>query len=65
MRSSGNQKARGKSEELKGKAKQVHARATDNPRLAAEGRADRTRGALRQAAAKLRDAFRPDPARRR
>jgi hypothetical protein len=42
-RGSARNKARNKSQALKGQAKEAAGRATDNPRLEAEGRADQTR----------------------
>jgi uncharacterized protein YjbJ (UPF0337 family) len=52
-------KTRNKAEELKGQVKEAAGRASDDPRLEAEGRADQTRANLRQAAEKIKDAFRP------
>jgi uncharacterized protein YjbJ (UPF0337 family) len=52
-------KARNKSQELKGQVKEATGRATDNPRLEAEGRADQTKANLKQAAEKVKDALRP------
>jgi uncharacterized protein YjbJ (UPF0337 family) len=52
-------KARNKSQELKGQVKQAAGRATDNPGLEAEGRADQTKANLKQAAEKVKDALRP------
>ena len=52
-------KTRNKAEELKGQAKEAAGRASNDPRLEAEGRADQTRANLRQAAEKIKDAFRP------
>jgi uncharacterized protein YjbJ (UPF0337 family) len=52
-------KARNKSQELKGQVKEAAGRATDNPQLEAEGRADQTKANLKQAAEKVRDALRP------
>jgi uncharacterized protein YjbJ (UPF0337 family) len=52
-------KTRNKAEELKGQVKEAAGRASDNPRLEAEGRADQARANLRQAAEKIKDAFRP------
>lgn len=46
-----------KAEELKGKAKVGVGRATDDPALEAEGRADKAKGSLKQAARKVKDAF--------
>jgi len=47
-----------KAEELKGRAKEHVGRATDDPGLEAEGRADRVSGTLKQAGEKIKDAFR-------
>jgi uncharacterized protein YjbJ (UPF0337 family) len=52
-------KARNKSQELKGQVKETTGRATDNPRLETEGRADQTKANLKQAAEKVKDALRP------
>jgi uncharacterized protein YjbJ (UPF0337 family) len=52
-------KTRNKTQELKGQFKEAGGRASGNPRLEAEGRADRTRANLKQAAEKIKDAFRP------
>ena len=46
-----------KAEAVKGGAKKTAGRATDNPRLEAEGRGDQTKGNLKQAGAKVKDAF--------
>jgi uncharacterized protein YjbJ (UPF0337 family) len=51
-------KARNKAQELKGQVKEAAGRASDNPRLEAEGRADQTRANLKQAVEKVKDAFR-------
>ena len=58
-RTRGRNKARNKAQELKGQAKETAGRASDNPRLEAEGRADQTKANLKQAAEKIKDAFRP------
>ncbi|SNY81596.1 Uncharacterized conserved protein YjbJ, UPF0337 family [Nocardia amikacinitolerans] len=42
----------------RGRLKKFFGRATDNPRLTAEGRRDQFRGNMKQAANKVRDAFR-------
>jgi uncharacterized protein YjbJ (UPF0337 family) len=47
-----------KVEELKGRGKETLGRATDDPDLEAEGRADRTKGNLKQAGEKIKDVFR-------
>jgi uncharacterized protein YjbJ (UPF0337 family) len=52
-------KTRNKAEELKGQAKEAAGRASDDPRLEAEGRADQSRANLKQAVEKIKDAFRP------
>lgn len=46
-----------KAEELKGRTKETAGRATDNPKLETEGKADRVKGTLKQAGEKIRDAF--------
>jgi uncharacterized protein YjbJ (UPF0337 family) len=46
-----------KAEAVKGGAKKTAGEATDNPRLEAEGRGDQTKGNLKQAGAKVKDAF--------
>jgi uncharacterized protein YjbJ (UPF0337 family) len=51
-------KARNKAQKLKGQVKEAAGRATDDPRLEAEGRSDQTRANLKQAAEKVKDAFR-------
>ena len=45
-----------KAEAVKGGAKKVAGRATDNRRLKAEGRGDQAKGNLKQAGAKVKDA---------
>ena len=45
-----------KSEELAGKVKEGAGRATDDPELEAEGRADQVSGNLKQAGEKVKDA---------
>jgi uncharacterized protein YjbJ (UPF0337 family) len=52
-------KTRNKAQELKGQVKEAAGRASDNPRLEAEGRGDQTKANLKQAAEKIKDAFRP------
>ncbi|GAA3462593.1 CsbD family protein [Saccharothrix longispora] len=47
-----------KAEELKGKAKAAVGDATDNEQWQAEGRAEQAKGSLKQAAEKVKDAFR-------
>jgi uncharacterized protein YjbJ (UPF0337 family) len=46
-----------KAEELKGKAKEGVGRATDDPELEAEGKADQVKGNLKQAGEKIKDVF--------
>jgi uncharacterized protein YjbJ (UPF0337 family) len=46
-----------KAEAVKGGAKKTAGRATDSPRLEAEGRGDQAKGNLNQAGAKVKDAF--------
>jgi len=50
-------KAENKAEELKGRAKEAVGDATDNEQWQAEGRAERAKGSLKQAAEKVKDAF--------
>ncbi|WP_088282615.1 CsbD family protein [Kineosporia sp. A_224] len=50
-------KAANKADELTGKAKEGLGRATDNERLEAEGRADQSKSDIKQAAEKVKDAF--------
>jgi uncharacterized protein YjbJ (UPF0337 family) len=45
-----------KSEQLEGKVKEGAGRATDDPELEAEGRADQVSGNLKQAGEKVKDA---------
>jgi uncharacterized protein YjbJ (UPF0337 family) len=51
-------KARNKAEEVKGKGKEKVGKATDDKDLQAEGAADRVKGNVKQAAEKVKDAFR-------
>lgn len=53
-----NQKSRAKTEQAKGKAKEVLGRAVGNERMTAEGRAEQSKGDVRQAKEKGKDAFR-------
>ncbi|MES4891109.1 CsbD family protein [Streptomyces sp. NPDC096012] len=53
----GNQKAKAKAEQAKGKAKEVAGRAVGNERLEAEGRMEGARGDARQAKEKTKDTF--------
>ena len=46
-----------KAQELKGKLKEGAGDATDDERLENEGRADQTKGNLKQAGEKVKDAF--------
>ena len=50
-------KIENKTEELTGKAKESVGDATDNPDLEAEGQADQSKGGLKQAGEKVKDAF--------
>jgi len=50
-------KIENKTEELTGKAKESVGDATDNRDLEAEGQADQTKGSLKQASEKVKDAF--------
>jgi uncharacterized protein YjbJ (UPF0337 family) len=52
-------KTRNKAQELKGQIKEATGRATGNRRLESKGRADQTKAHLKQAAEKIKDAFRP------
>jgi uncharacterized protein YjbJ (UPF0337 family) len=49
-----------KAEELKGRAKEAVGDATGNEQWQAEGRAERAKGDIKQAAEKVKDAFRKD-----
>jgi uncharacterized protein YjbJ (UPF0337 family) len=51
-------KIKNKAEEVKGKAKESAGRHTGDEELEAEGRSDRTKGNLKQAGEKVKDAFR-------
>ncbi|WP_329196286.1 CsbD family protein [Streptomyces sp. NBC_01435] len=46
-----------KAEAVKGGAKKVVGRVTGSPRLRAEGRGDQAKGNVKQAGAKVKDAF--------
>jgi uncharacterized protein YjbJ (UPF0337 family) len=46
-----------KAEAVKGSVKKTAGRATDSPRLEAEGRGDQAKGDLKQGGAKVKDAF--------
>jgi uncharacterized protein YjbJ (UPF0337 family) len=54
---SGIDKMKDKAEELGGKGKEAVGDATDNRDLQAEGKADETKGNLKQAGEKVKDAF--------
>jgi uncharacterized protein YjbJ (UPF0337 family) len=54
---SAEKKAANKVTELKGKLKKQTGKATDDPYLEAEGRANETKGDLKQAGEKIKDAF--------
>jgi uncharacterized protein YjbJ (UPF0337 family) len=54
---SGIDKMKNKAEELAGKGKEAVGDATDNRDLQAEGKADETKGNLKQAGEKAKDAF--------
>jgi uncharacterized protein YjbJ (UPF0337 family) len=47
-----------KAEAVKGSAKKASGRATGSRRLRADGRGDQVRGDIKQAGAKIKDAFR-------
>jgi uncharacterized protein YjbJ (UPF0337 family) len=50
-------KVENKTEELRGKAKERLGDATDNEQWQAEGQAEESKGALKQAGEKIKDAF--------
>lgn len=50
-------KVRNKVQEAKGEAKERLGKATDNEQWQAEGQADQTKGNLKQAGEKVKDAF--------
>lgn len=52
-----NEKADAKTEQAKGKVKEAAGRTVGNESLTAEGRADKTKGDLHEAAEKVKDAF--------
>ncbi|MFE2325417.1 CsbD family protein [Streptomyces sp. NPDC059385] len=54
---SGEQKAKAKGEQAKGKLKETAGRLTGNERRAAEGRTDQARGDGREAKEKIKDVF--------
>jgi uncharacterized protein YjbJ (UPF0337 family) len=49
-------KTKNKAQELRGRAQENVGRATRDPQMEAEGRSNRTKGSLKQAGEKLRDA---------
>ncbi len=55
---SGIDKAKNKAEELQGQGKEAMGRATDDPDLEAEGKADQATSNLKQAGEKVKDVFR-------
>lgn len=50
-------KAKNTSQQAKGKLKETAGKLSGNDKLRAEGKADRTKGNLKQAGEKLKDAF--------
>ncbi|MGW1535710.1 CsbD family protein [Streptomyces aureus] len=54
---SGEQKAKAKMEQAKGKTKEAAGRAVGNERMTAEGRAEKAKGDSRQAKEKMKDVF--------
>ena len=50
-------KLKNQAEEKVGKVKETTGKATDNEDLEAEGKADQTKGSLKQAGEKVKDAF--------
>jgi uncharacterized protein YjbJ (UPF0337 family) len=56
-RMSATDKAKNAAQSAKGDIKKAAGHATNNPRLEAEGRADKTSGSLKQAGEKVKDAF--------
>jgi len=56
---SGADKARNKFERVRGKVKAALGRATNDPKLAAQGRARQRASQLKDAGEKVKDAFRP------
>ncbi len=50
-------KAKNKTEEVKGQGKEAVGRATDDDELKAEGKTDQAKGNLKQAGEKLKDTF--------
>jgi len=56
---SSNDKAKNKTQELKGKVKEATGRATGNQSLERKGKRDQVSGDLKQAGEKVKDAVRP------
>jgi uncharacterized protein YjbJ (UPF0337 family) len=54
----GEQKAKAKAEQAKGKIKETTGRAVGNERMTAEGRVEKAKGDARQAKEKTKDIFR-------
>ncbi|MEV7729396.1 CsbD family protein [Streptomyces sp. NPDC087917] len=54
---SGKEKTRAKTEQAKGKVKEVAGRLVGNERLTVEGRTEQAKGAARQAKEKIKDLF--------
>lgn len=54
----GEQKTKAKVEQAKGRIKAAFGRASDDPGLVAEGRTKKSKGDMRQAKEKIKDAFR-------
>jgi uncharacterized protein YjbJ (UPF0337 family) len=54
---SAEKKTSGKTDQAVGKVKEVAGKITDNPRLEDEGRTQQTKGDLKQAGEKIKDAF--------
>ena len=54
---SGENKIKAAAEKIAGKAKEVVGEVTDNDRLVAEGKAEQTKGDVRNAAEDVKDAF--------
>jgi uncharacterized protein YjbJ (UPF0337 family) len=50
-------KAKNSTQQAKGKVKELAGRATGNNKLQAKGKADQTKGNLKQAGEKVKDAF--------
>ncbi|GAA2895079.1 CsbD family protein [Streptomyces mexicanus] len=55
----GDQKAKAKKEQMKGKAKETVGRAVGNERMTAEGRTQKAKGDARQAKEKTKDTMKP------